>query len=267
MLERERHRLILKAVEERSIVSVADLCEMLGASEATIRRDILAMADREEVRRVRGGVEALQPRYQAHLVGTPFSFSQDVQPAQKRAIARHAASLMKNGESIIVGGGSTTFCLAEFLEKTDFDILTNSFRLATYLVANSRNRVTIPGGAIYREQSIVLSPFESEITKHFWGRTLFTSCYGLNRFGMMENDPLIVQSHNKLLASAERVVVMADSRKFRQHSSMIVIPPERIAMIITDWEARPEDLEPFRAAGIEIVVVANQEEESASQAA
>ena len=71
---------------------------------------------------------------------------------------------------------------------------------------------------------------------------------------MMENDPLIVQSHSKLLASAERVVVLADSRKLRQHSAMVVIPLGRIASVVTDWQALPEDLEPFRLAGIEIVV-------------
>ena len=55
MLEKERHNLILKLVEERSIVSVGDLLDLLGASEATIRRDINALAERGEVKRIRGG--------------------------------------------------------------------------------------------------------------------------------------------------------------------------------------------------------------------
>ena len=84
----------------------------------------------------------------------------------------------------------------------DVDILTSSFPLAMHLVNNSRNRITLPGGTIYREQSIVLSPFDSETTRHFCGRLFFTSCFGLNRFGMMENDPLIVQSQSRLMASA-----------------------------------------------------------------
>jgi DeoR family transcriptional regulator, ulaG and ulaABCDEF operon transcriptional repressor len=253
MLERERQRLILKTAEERSVVSVIDLCELLGASEATIRRDVVSMADRGEIRRVRGGVEALQPRYQPHLVGTPLVLSLDVQIAQKRAIARAAMALITPGESIIIGGGSTTFCMAEFLEQTELDILTNSFPLISHLVSKSRNRITVPGGTVYREQSIVLSPFDSDTTRHFWGRTMFTSCYGLNRFGMMENDPLIAQSHNKLLASAERVVVLADSRKLRQHSAMIVMPLARMATLVTDSGATLQELEPFHAAGIEII--------------
>ncbi len=67
VLERERHRIIRNLVEDRSVVSVTELVELLVASEATIRRDIAAMADRGELRRVRGGAEALRPRHQAHL--------------------------------------------------------------------------------------------------------------------------------------------------------------------------------------------------------
>lgn len=261
MLERERHRLIFKTAEERSVVSVIDLCELLGVSEATIRRDVVSMSDRGEIRRVRGGVEALRPRYQPHLVGTPLVLSLDVQVAQKRAIARAAAALIQPGESIVVGGGSTTFRLAEFLEHTELDILTNSFPLISHLVGNSRNRVTVPGGTVYREQSIVLSPFDGDVAGHFCGRTMFTGCYGLNRFGLMENDPLIVQSHNRLLACAERVVVLADSRKLRQHSSMLVIPLSRVAVIVTDGEASPQELEPFRAAGIDVIQAQIEDDE------
>ena len=160
---------------------------------------------------------------------------------------------MRRVESVIIVAGSTTYCLAEFLEGMSLDILTSSFPLASHLVAQSRNRITLPGGPVYREQGIVLSPFESDVARHFRGERMFTSCYGLNRFGLMENDPLIVQSQIRLMASAETVVVLADSRKLRQQSSMIVVEPGRIGTLITDWEARPEELEPFRALGIEII--------------
>ena len=97
MLERERHSLILKLVEERSIVSVGDLLDLLGASEATIRRDINTLAERGEVKRIRGGAEAVRPRHQPHLVGMPFALSQDISVPQKRAIARAAAELITAG--------------------------------------------------------------------------------------------------------------------------------------------------------------------------
>jgi DeoR family transcriptional regulator, ulaG and ulaABCDEF operon transcriptional repressor len=88
MLEAERIRIISKLVQERSVVSVLDLVEILGASEATVRRDINGMAEAGILRRIRGGVEALTPRHQSHLVGTPFQLNQEIGVAQKRADGR-----------------------------------------------------------------------------------------------------------------------------------------------------------------------------------
>jgi DeoR family ulaG and ulaABCDEF operon transcriptional repressor len=72
----------------------------------------------------------------------------------------------------------------------------------------------------------------------------------------MEADPLIVQSETKLLKRAEQLVVLADSRKFRQRSSMIVAGIERISTLITDQGATEEELDPFRRANIRVIQVA-----------
>ena len=262
MLEQERHHLILRLVEERSFVSVTDLLDLLDASEATIRRDINTLAERGDIKRIRGGAEAVRPRHQAHLVGMPFSVNQDIAVPQKRAIARAAAALISNGESIIINGGTTTFALVEFLANFDLDILTNSFPIAAKLFATSRNRITLPGGTIFREQNIVLSPFSNDTTENFWAHKLFTGCYGINRFGVMEADPLIVQAQTKMLKRTEDVIVMADSSKLRQKSAMIVTGLERISTIITDDGARAEELETFRAAGIRVIVATVTEEDA-----
>ncbi|WGF88446.1 DeoR/GlpR family DNA-binding transcription regulator [Marinivivus vitaminiproducens] len=254
MLERERHRLILKAVEERGVCATGDLVDLLGASEATVRRDIAAMAARGEVRRVRGGVEALRPKPQLQLAGAPFEVRRKARVQQKRAIARAAAALIEPNESIILNTGTTTLHMVEFLADKNLDILTNSFPIAAQLIGHGRNRVTLPGGTVYREQGIILSPFDNDVIGNFWAKRLFTGCYGINGFGMMEADPLIAQAEVKLLERADQIVVLADSRKLEQRSSMIVAPLERIAALITDDGADEAALQPLRAAGVEIVI-------------
>jgi DeoR family ulaG and ulaABCDEF operon transcriptional repressor len=255
MHERERHRLILKLVEERAVVGVADLVDLLDASEATIRRDIIALAERGELKRVRGGAEALNPRHKAHLVGVPFAVNMGVAVAEKRAIARAAIRFVDPGDSIIIHGGTTTWRLVEFLRGHDVDILTNSFPIAAELIASTRCRITLPGGTVYPEQNIILSPYEeADAVDHFAGRTLFTGALGIGRPGLMEADPLIVQSQRRLLKRAERVVVMVDSRKLKSRSSMVVAPLERIDAVVTDPAAEEADLAPLADAGIEIVM-------------
>ena len=253
MIEAERHRLIRKLVDERSIVSLSDLVETLGASEATVRRDIGAMAERGEIIRIRGGAESVRPRHEARLVGSPFVLSQAIAVAEKRAIARCAAELINPGDSLIITGGTTTYALVDFLPRENLDILTNSFPIVTQLLATSSNRVSLPGGTIYREQNIVLSPFEGDASNHFWAKTMFAGCFGLNRFGVMEADPLIATSHTRLLRRCEQLVVMADSRKLRARSSIVIAEVERLAVLVTDEGATDAELKPFRAAGITVI--------------
>jgi DeoR/GlpR family transcriptional regulator of sugar metabolism len=130
------------------------------------------------------------------------------------------------------------------------------------LLAASHNRVTIPGGTLFREQNIVLSPFENDASEKFWAQKMFCGCYGINRFGLMEADPLIVQSHARLLRRAERLIVMADSSKLKQRSSMIVVPLERVSTLVTDDGAADADLAPFRNAGIEVIIARVEAEEA-----
>ena len=172
MLEAERHRVILKLVQERSVVAVTHLVEILGASEATVRRDVNALADAGRLRRVHGGAESLQPRHESHLAGVPFVMNRSVAAEQKRAIAKAAAALIEDGESIIINGGTTTFALVEFLADRSLDVLTNSLPIVNQLLATSRNRVLLPAGTLYREQNIVLSPYEQDGIEHFWAQKL-----------------------------------------------------------------------------------------------
>jgi DeoR family ulaG and ulaABCDEF operon transcriptional repressor len=267
MIEAERHRLIRKLVDDRSVISVSDLVELLGASEATVRRDINTMAERGDIARIRGGAQSLRPRHEAHLVGAPFELSQGVAVAEKRAIGRAAAGLIAQGDSLIICGGTTTYSLVEFLTTESLDILTNSIPIVTQLLATSRHRVTIPGGTIYREQNIVLSPFDDDAIAHFWANILFTGCFGLNAFGIMEADPLIVHSQTRLLRRCEQIVVMADSRKLRQRSSIVIVPLERVHTLVTDDGATEEELEPFRAAGVKVIRAPVEGSESAAHIA
>lgn len=253
MIEAERHRIIRTLVDERSIVSVSDLVDILAASEATVRRDISTLSQRGEVIRIRGGVQSVRPRNEVHLVGLPFKVSQEVAVAEKRAIARAAAKFIEHGDSIIISGGTSTFALVEFLPHEGLDIFTNSLPIITQLIAFRRHRVTVPGGTIFREQDLVLSPFEDDATNHFSAKTLFTGCYGINRSGLMEADPLIVQSQVRLLRRCEQVVVLADRSKLHQRSSMVVAGLERVTVLVTDEGARNEDVEPLRSLGVRVV--------------
>ncbi len=254
MHETERHRVILAAVQSRPVATVADLVDMTGTSEATIRRDIAALHVQGQLRRVRGGAEAVNPPEQGGLMGRPFSVNETINIAAKRAIARLAAEMCKDGEPIIINGGTTTYQMVHYLGARRMSVFTNSFAIAEHLIHNSRNSVVIPGGTIYREQNVILSPFGGVVASHFYARRMFIGCQGIGPHGLMEADPMVVQSELGLIGQADELVVLADASKFSSHSSLILCGLDRIAAVITDSGIRDEDRQMLETAGVRLIV-------------
>jgi DeoR family ulaG and ulaABCDEF operon transcriptional repressor len=269
MHEKERHRIILSAIQERPIATVQDLVELTGASEATIRRDIAALHMQNRLRKVRGGAEALNPPQFVGIAGRPYSVNETLNTAKKRAIAREAVELCANGEPIIINGGTTTFQMVHFLAGRRMPILTNSFPIAEHLLRHSKNTVLLPGGTIYREQNIVLSPFDNDVTRNFYARRMFMGAQGLGPLGLMEADPLLIQAEQKLIDQAEELVVLVDSSKFRQRSSLILCPLSRITTVITDDGVEDHEARMIETAGARLIVTRGPravEEEASLQA-
>jgi len=254
MHEKERHRIILSAVQEKPVATVPELVELTSSSEATIRRDIAALHLQKRLRRVRGGAEAITPPQFVGLAGRPFSVNETMHAAQKRAIARAAVELCADGEPIIIDGGTTTFQMVHFLANRRMPIFTNSFPIAEHLLKHSKNTVMLSGGTIYREQNIILSPFDNDVTRNFYARRMFMGAQGLGPLGLMEGDPLLIQAEQKLIDQADELVVLVDSSKFRQRSSLILCGLSRIATVITDEDVEDRDARMLEAAGVALIV-------------
>ena len=254
MLETERHRIILSAVQERPVVTVSDLCALTGASEATIRRDIGQLHLAKKLRRVRGGAEAIAPPQFVGINARPFAVNQTLHIAEKRAIAQAAVELCQDGDAIIINGGTTTFQMVHPLATKRMQVFTNSFPIAEHLLKQSKNTVLLPAGAIYREQNIILSPFDADGSSHFYAKRMFMGCRGLGPLGLMEGDPLLVQAEQKLIGQADELVVLADSSKFHQRSSLLLCPLSRIHTVITDDRIEDRTAQMLETADIRLIV-------------
>ncbi|WP_299621988.1 DeoR/GlpR family DNA-binding transcription regulator [uncultured Tateyamaria sp.] len=254
MHEKERHTIILSAVEERPVVTVTDLCNMTGASEATIRRDIATLDQEKLLRRVRGGAEALTPPQFVGLAGRPFSVNETMRIEDKQAIAAAAVDLCEDGDAIIINGGTTTFQMVHPLASRRMQVFTNSFPIAEHLLKHSKNTVMLSGGTIYREQNIILSPFDNDVTRNFCARRMFMGAQGLGPLGLMEADPLLIQAEQKLIGQADELVVLVDSSKFEQRSSLVLCPLARISTVITDDNISDKAAAMLDAAEVKLIV-------------
>src|SRR6476619_2658570 len=262
MHEKERHRLIVSAVQEKPVATVQEMVDLTESSEATIRRDIAALHVQKRLRRVRGGAEALSPPQFIGLAGRPFSVTETINAAKKRAIAQEAVELCGDGEPIIINGGTTTFQMVHFLTNRRMPIFTNSFPIAEHLLKHSKNTVMLSGGTIYREQNIILSPFDNDVTRNFYARRMFMGAQGLGPLGLMEGDPLLIQAEQKLIDQADELVVLVDSSKFRQRSSLILCGLKRVTTVITDSAIEDRHAAMLEGAGVNLIVAKTPETKS-----
>jgi DeoR family ulaG and ulaABCDEF operon transcriptional repressor len=230
-----------------------------GASEASVRRDFAKLAEIGVAIRVHGGLEAAPAMARAAdiapLATRSFEVSRTLNVAAKRAIARAAVDLCEDGEAIIINGGTTTFEMGEFLRERRLKVLTNSYPLAEALIRDSKCRVALPGGEVYREQKLIVSPFEEDAIQHYSATRMFMSAIAIGPLGVIEGDPLIARAETKLLKRAEKLIVLADSTKFTPAGSLVVCPLSRVSTLITDPGAPAAALDMLREAGIRTIIV------------
>ncbi len=256
MLEKHRQQLIKDILDQQQFASVRSLTEQLNASEATIRRDITKMAKRGEINKIRGGAESVNGEpLKKHLLSSPFIIDKEKRAKTKRLIAQRAAELCEDGDSIIINGGTSTYMMGEFLTTKQLNILTNSFVLANYITENSDSQVSLPGGEIYREQGIILSSYEKDSIEYYHGTLMFMGTPGIGKFGVMESDPLLIRSEQKLKKQTDKLVILADSSKIGKRSNFILCPLNEVDILITDSKVEPDVITLFESQGIQVILV------------
>ncbi|MEM6898894.1 MAG: DeoR/GlpR family DNA-binding transcription regulator [Pseudomonadota bacterium] len=253
MRQSARQREIIKLLESTPGASVDDLCAATRASPATIRRDLTALSESGQLRRVHGGAEATD--HMSRLRGTPFSRNILQNVPQKKAIAKTAADLCREGEAIIIDAGSTTFFMCQYLLGRSLQVLTNSIPIVQELLGQPSVRLHVPGGEIYREQDIILSPFQNNGLNQYAASKLFMGAGAISTRGILQADSILVQAEQRMLARADQLVVLADSSKFAAEASLIVAGFDQVSTLITDDRLSDADAKMIERSGVDLITV------------
>jgi DeoR family ulaG and ulaABCDEF operon transcriptional repressor len=254
----ERDRAILTLLDEQGFVSFRELSRRVSASPATLRRDLERLQTDGKLVRVRGGVQpagGTEHMSGLHLQGVPFHENINRNRAAKEAIGQAAAELCRPGEAIIIDGGSTTLHMCPHLEPLKLQVLTNSLHIVSALLQQPGTGVSIPGGVVFREQNIVLDPFEDVDTRIFHASRMFLGAAAITRHGIMQSDIILVQAERKLLNQADELVVVVDSSKFEASAGHMLCELARVHTIITDSGVDPDSARMVEASGVKLIVV------------
>ncbi|HLG89568.1 MAG TPA: DeoR/GlpR family DNA-binding transcription regulator [Alphaproteobacteria bacterium] len=254
----ERERAILKLLEEREFISFNELNSRMDASEATIRRDLGRLEGLGRLVRVHGGARlvasAASVSDPSHLVGVPFHENIALRRAEKEAIGRAAATLCAPGESVIIDGGSTTLQMCPHLAPLGLQVLTNSLHIVSAILPQPNTRISLPAGAVFREQNIILSPFEDDGVSRYRASKMFLGAASVGKHGLMQTDVILVQAERRLLERADQAILLVDSGKFRAPAGHVVCELEDIDAVVTDDGIGSEDKRMLEEAGIRVIV-------------
>lgn len=256
MDHQDRHKRMLRLLTERGSATVPQLVDWLGVSVATIRRDLRLLDAAQSLRRTRGGARLAESKGTPRLRSMSFHENMHIHLDRKRAIARRAVDMCADGDTVLIGGGTTTFQMVDFMANRRIRVMTNSFELARYSLVVSDNEVILAGGKIYPEQGVILSPFEGEDMRYCYAHHLFMGVHCLSLLGMMEADPLLIQAGHRLIPQAQQVTVLADSSKFANRGGLFLCALGKIACVITDTGAPDSGVQMLERAGVRVVLVA-----------
>jgi DeoR family ulaG and ulaABCDEF operon transcriptional repressor len=251
----EREAAIFRLIGETGFVSFRELERRLDASPATIRRDLDRLASEGRVVRVHGGAKL--PSEQGgpgSLTGVPFHQNIDRNRQAKEAIGKAAAELCSPGEGIIIDGGSTTLQMCPYLEGLGLQVLTNSLHIVSALLPHATTRITVPGGAVFREQNIILSAAGDELMPRFHAPKLFMGAAAVGPQGIMQADIVLVAAERRFIERAERLILLVDSSKFEGSSGHVVCDLAEIDILLTDRGISAAHRKMLERAGIEVLV-------------
>ena len=215
MLARQRQKLILDEIRRLGAVRVGALTELLSVSEMTVRRDLDALAASGLVEKVHGGATAHR-RLSADEPG--FEAKSHRQLAEKEAIARAAAELVRPGQAIALTAGTTTWRLAHhILHVPDLTVVTNSIQVANVLHREQRPDLTVVlTGGVRTPSDALVGPVAVTTLRSLHVDALFVGVHGMaDDPGFTTPNLLEAETNQAFVTIAEQVVVMADHTKWR----------------------------------------------------
>ena len=253
-----RHERIIEMLAVKGVVEVTTLAEELGVSAVTIRADLDALEKRRLIRRIRGGAMALRPaRFERPIDLPSQSFSDE-----KERIADLAASMVRDGETIILDSGTTTLAIAHALPQalTDVVVVTNGLAIAMALQPHEGIMVIVTGGRLKRggrnaNSSSLISPFGETLLREINADAAFMCCAGVDAVrGFTNGNWEEAEVKKAMMACSRRVVFVADHGKIGHVGSARIAPLEQVDLLITDNNAAAADIQALELAGLRIAV-------------
>jgi DeoR/GlpR family transcriptional regulator of sugar metabolism len=253
-LPARRRSELLKIAKNRGSITVTDIASEFAVSADTIRRDLDYLAGRGLLTRTHGGaipVDGFVDR------DTPVALRVNARAAEKARIARAAATLIADGEALIINGGSTTRAFASELGALrNLTIVTNNLGVPAVVPPHSTRGVYLLGGHVRQELQVTIGAVSFADAGPLSADTAVIGVGGVSARGlsttMLEESAMIAA----MMSSARRVIVLADAAKFGATVLAHIAPLARVHVLVTDAQPPAALATALDDAQVEVIVAA-----------
>jgi len=250
MFPEERKSKILESLNKYGKVKVCDLSHQYEVSEVTIRRDLQELEEDELIQRVHGGAVLND--------NTKFepTFSEKIDKFydEKESVGKLAASIIVDGDTIVLDAGTTTLSIAKHIIAKNITVLTNSVDVAYELAKKQDVEVIVTGGKLRWKTRAMVGPVADNTIKSFRVDKAFIGTNGLCIINGLTT-PNIIEANTKreMIKIAKQTIVVCDHTKFNAVSFAKIVDLNNIDIIITDKQLDNELLKKFEEKDVKIM--------------
>lgn len=250
MLAEERQKHILSLVKSHRSMSITDIQLKLKVSRETIRRDLLALAGQRKLRKTHGGAISLESQEPEMAV------RQTTNVSGKRAIGLLAASMIPDGASVILAGGTTIQSASDAMQSCQsLTVFTNCIATSLKLSGRNNNRVHLIGGEIQPQNQACLGRDATHMLSNYFADFALVGAGAISPNGfLMDFSREEAELHSLMVRSAQTVIALADHQKFGRYAPVRVESLDQVTYLVTDREPEPEMAEVLSALAVDVLV-------------
>jgi len=247
----ERFEKIKAILLKEKKIDVIDLSERLQVSEVTIRKDLTILEQQGFLlRRYGGAILAENPGKVVEYIKKVR-----VQEYEKSAIAKFAASMIEDGENLLIDAGSTAFALACELRGRNLRIVTNNIAIAHELMNDSAITVELLGGTMRKASGALIGPWVLDTLDAVRVDKVFMGASGFDpKRGFSSENAVEAEVKRKMLSCGGEVIILADSTKFLRPAFANFAKSDEVDLVITDKKVPEPAASALKKAGVKVKI-------------
>ncbi|WP_302609248.1 DeoR/GlpR family DNA-binding transcription regulator [uncultured Mitsuokella sp.] len=254
MLGLERRQKIMEKIRLDRKVYVSELAKSFKVTEETIRRDLEKLESQDLLRRSYGGAVI------AESTSDELSYTRrsTINSESKLAIAEKAASLIHDGDTIMMDSSTTCQALLQRLKgQRDITVITNSIRLMSDFT-NSGFKMICTGGTMRESSCALTGSIACQTLSKYYVDFAFISCKSIDlKKGIMESNESESRVKSVMMQQARKTILLVDHSKFDKTAFVKCDDFEHIDTVVTDDAPSKEWQEYFSEHHISLIFLTN----------